>query len=104
MAKQTPLEKINQRRKQLHIHSVIYYHLHTSIVSDAKFDGWANELVELHEKHPELVHQGYMPGIFADWTGDTGMHLPFTDHIFLKAEWLVEYVATHPLTDRSPTC
>lgn len=74
--KQTPLEKINQRRRQIHVHSVIYYHMNTSIIDDATFDKWSNELVALHKKHPKLVNQGYRPELFNDWTGDTGMHLP----------------------------
>lgn len=84
-----PRELIDRRRRQLHVHSIIYYHLNTSIVPDAVFDKWANELVALHKNHPNLVNQGYMYSVFSDWTGDTGMHLPAKDDVLWLAEWLV---------------
>lgn len=90
MVEQSPIEKINQRRRQLHVHSIIYYHLNTSIIDDATFDKWSAELVELQAKHPEFKHKGYMYGIFTDWTGDTGMHLTITEDALATAEWLVE--------------
>lgn len=86
MTDEIPMEKINQRRRQMHLHSTIYYHMHTTSVDDATFDKWAVELAELQEKYPESKVQGYMPSVFADWTGDTGMHLPVTDAIFHAAE------------------
>ena len=86
-----PMNLINRRRRQLHVHSIIYYHLNTSIVEDAVFDKWANELVALHKNHPNLVNKGYMPSTFADWTGDTGMHLPAKNDVLALAEWLVAY-------------
>jgi hypothetical protein len=85
------MDRINQLRKIIHIHSIIYYYLHTTIVPDAKFDEWANELVELQAEHPESQHSGYMPSVFKDWTGDTGMHLPITDEMLGYAQWAVEY-------------
>lgn len=72
------------------MHSVIYYHFDTNIVTDALFDKWAVELVELHSQHPELVRQGYLWTYFEDWTGNTGMHLPVDEKVLSLAEWLVE--------------
>ena len=82
-------ERINRLRRNLHVHSVIYYHLDTSIVDDAVFDRWAVELVKLHSQHPELIEQGYLWEHFKDWTGDTGMHLPINDKVMYLAKWLV---------------
>lgn len=82
-------ELINRRRRQLHVHSILYYGMHTNIVDDATFDKWAVELVELHEEFPELVHKGYMHTLFANWTGDTGMHLPITDEAWATAQDLL---------------
>lgn len=73
----------------MHVHSTIYYHLNTSILPDAIFDTWAVELANLQKQYPAYKHTGYMPGIFADWTGDTGMHLPVTESVLTLAEWLV---------------
>lgn len=83
------MEKINLRRSQLHVHSIIYYFLNTSIISDAQFDKWANELVELQAACPESQYSGYMPAVFKDWTGDTGMHLPVRDDMLSLARSLV---------------
>jgi hypothetical protein len=79
------LSLINRRRRQMHVHSVLYYHLDTTLISDAVFDKWAVELASLQKKYPESLHQGYMPGVFASWTGDTGMHLPVTDAAYSLA-------------------
>ncbi len=81
---------INRRRRQMHVHSVIYYTMNTSIVDDATFDKWAVELVSLHSKYPQYIHKGYMPSLFNTWTGDTGMHLPITDSAYSVAMSLVK--------------
>lgn len=83
------LELINRRRRQLHVHSVIYYHLNTNIIPDATFDKWAVELASLQRDFPDSKHKGYMPGVFASWTGDTGMHLPVTDRALGLAQSLL---------------
>lgn len=83
------MELINRRRRQLHVHSVIYYHLNTNIISDAQFDEWSEELYQLHRRHPELISQGYAPELFEDWNGNTGMHLPVDDNILKLAYELV---------------
>lgn len=88
---QTVKEKIDQRRRQIHVHSVMYYHMDTSIVTDATFDRWAKELADLHANNPRLVKQGYLWKEFATWTGDTGMHLPVTDWAVGMAEWLLSH-------------
>lgn len=96
---QTTMERINNLRRILHTHSYIYYNLHTNLITDAKFDSFSNELVELQAKHPELVDSGYEPEMFADWTGDTGMHLPITDYVMERAEWLIQ--ETHRRASKS---
>lgn len=84
-----PEELINRRRRQMHVHSTIYYYLNTSIIDDATFDKWAVELANLQKQYPQFKHTGYMHTVFADWTGDTGMHLPVTDTALDLAERLV---------------
>lgn len=74
-------ELIDRRRRQIHVHSVMYYQWDTTLVADHVFDAWSNELVDLHRNHPDLIGVGYRPDLFADWTGDTGMHLPATPQI-----------------------
>lgn len=50
-------EKINQRRRQMLVHSCIYYRFDTNIVSDFDYDRWVNELMELQRKYPEIAQQ-----------------------------------------------
>jgi hypothetical protein len=79
--------KIRQRRAQMLCHSYIYYVLDDNIVSDDKWQQWANELREIQEKYPKYCKIDFFDKYFYTWTGDTGMHLP------LKDPWVV-YKAT----------
>lgn len=65
---------IAQRRAQMLVHSYLYYVLDSPIVSDDTWQRWADELVQLQRDHPGPVDD--YDHDFADWTGDTGMHLP----------------------------
>lgn len=67
------------------VHSALYYRLNNSIVDDAKFDGWAQELVELQSRHPEASEQvPYMVDAFRGFAGETGFHLPLHDMATLR--------------------
>ncbi len=90
------LELINRRRRQMHVHSIIYYRFNTNIIDDATFDKWAVELAQLQAKHPDSAHMGYMPAVFKTWTGDTGMHLPTTDAALAVAEELMRRAGRTP--------
>jgi NAD-dependent DNA ligase len=85
----TPLEYIERLRRKIHVHSVLYYHLDSAYVSDSDFDNWSRELVEQNKLHPELLEQGDKWELFADWTGDTGMHLPADDRTVSLAHSLL---------------
>ncbi len=87
---ETTMDLINRRRRQIHVHSIIYYHYHTTIVNDAVFDQWSEELVQLNKDYPELIKQGYLFQLFEDWTGTTGMHLPLHDRTQNLAEILLQ--------------
>ena len=82
-------EKIERRRRQMHVHSTMYYYLNTSIIDDFTFDKWATELAGLQREFPQFKHRGYMAGVFANWTGDTGMHLPVTEQSVSLAQSLL---------------
>ena len=43
---------IERRRRQLLVHSYIYYELNDSIISDDTWSKWAVELEELQRKYP----------------------------------------------------
>ena len=75
---------ILRRRLQLLVHSCIYYHLNQNIITDAQWDQWARELVDLQRDHPEESKQVDWYQAFKDWDASTGAFLPITD------EWVVQ--------------
>jgi hypothetical protein len=82
---QTLDEKIKQRRTQMLIHSYRYYVLDDPVISDDKWQEWADELVELQKRKLKI---GFYDKEFADWTGATGMHLPFDKWVKDKVTYL----------------
>lgn len=83
---QTLSEKIRQRRHQMLVHSYLYYIMDESVISDGKWQEWADELVEL-QKQKKIID--FYDDVFADWDGSTGMHLPQDDWIKKRAQWLL---------------
>lgn len=83
---------INQSRRFVHLHSVIYYHLGTSIVSDRDWDlrDLHSERIKIHnEDHPKWAAESYRPDLFMDWDGSTGIHLPMDDRIGRLADMML---------------
>ena len=80
---QTIAEKIKQRRAQMLVHSYVYYRLGENIVSDHKWQEWANELVVLQKEYCLAI--GFYDEAFKDWDGSTGYHLPQDDWVSRKA-------------------
>ncbi len=78
------IEKIKQRRLQILVHSYIYYELDQNIVSDAQWNKWAHELVELQKKYPEESEQAEYYDKFADFDGSTGMDLAYFDDFIIN--------------------
>lgn len=83
------VELISRRRRQILVHSVIYYRLNDSVISDHVFDEWSRELVELQAKYPEVAakcdwHEG-----FKDFDGSSGFDLPIHDPRALNAAYRV---------------
>lgn len=83
-------ERIQQRRYQLLIHSCIYYHLNTNLISDKTWDGWAKELQVLQTTYPNISEQVTLHEYFRDWDASTGAFLPIT------LEWVIS-LAKHVL-------
>jgi len=73
--------RMNALRRGLHLHSVLYYHYHQPLISDAAFDERTAELLKIQAEHPTLAVRGYAPQVFKGWNGNTGMHFPKTDYI-----------------------
>lgn len=83
--------KIKQRRAQMLVHSCIYYEMDDNIVSDHRWQRWADELQQLQEKHPDCCGIGFYDDAFKKWTGATGNHLPHRDPwVYRKATYILE--------------
>ncbi len=87
--------KIRRRRRQIIVHSCIYYRLGDNIISDYQYDMWAKELGKLQQEYPELSKQ--VPDFyeaFKDFNVEctSGYQLPiYLPEVIKKAEQLLEY-------------
>lgn len=72
-------ELINRRRRQILVHSVIYYRLNDNLVSDAQWAAWAVELEELQTKYPEIAAKCIYAKDFEKFEHSSGYNLPLTD-------------------------
>lgn len=70
---------ILRRRLQILVHSCLYYHLNNSVISDKKWQEWADELVVLQKKYPSVAKRVDYNKAFKDFDGTTGFDLPFTN-------------------------
>ena len=83
-------EKIRRRRAQMLIHSCIYYELNDNIISDHKWQEWADELQQLQAAWPELIKIDFFDWEFRDWDGATGNHLPHRHPwVYSKAQYIL---------------
>jgi len=69
------LELINRRRRQILVHSYLYYKSDTNLITDFTFDSWCKELVQLHQKHPKETAKAVFPNAFDGWQGFSGYDL-----------------------------
>jgi len=88
----TIIEKIQQRRLQILVHSCIYYVFDTNIIEDSQWNNWAKELVQLQEQYPEEAAEAIRSDDFKDFDGSTGFNLPLQeDWVKQKALKLLSY-------------
>lgn len=66
--------RIKHLRSLLLLHSYLYYHRDTPVVSDNQWQKWANELRDIQQAFGYCI--GWYDAEFADWNGSTGYHLP----------------------------
>lgn len=71
----TPQEKVDFAARYIIVHSIIYYELDESVISDKKFDKKAAVLVKLIKKYPEEVKNSEYYRAIYDFDGSTGFHL-----------------------------
>ena len=70
---------IDQRRRQVLVHSIIYYILDDSIITDAKWTQWATELEELQKQYPDIAEQCVYADAFRGFDHSSGFDLPLHD-------------------------
>lgn len=69
--------RVEHLRRLMLIHSCIYYEMNTSVVSDHRWQEWADELTTKQMLFGEAF--GFYDKAFAGWDGSTGYHLPLRD-------------------------
>ena len=74
-------EKIRQRRRQMLVHSFLYYELDSNIIDDYTWSKWGVELRELQKKYPKESAEVEYAELFKDWDGSSGAHLVYDDNI-----------------------
>ncbi len=72
-------ELINRRRRQLLVHSIIYYRFDKNIVSDSVWTKWAIELADLQKQYPDIAKTVPYHEDFKDFDPSTGFNLPLFD-------------------------
>ena len=72
-------ELITRRRRQLLVHSIIYYCMNDNIISDDQWAKWAIELEELQAKYPDISKKCPRAKEFEHFDHSTGYNLPLND-------------------------
>ena len=72
-------ELIDRRRRQVLVHSVIYYKFNSNVVTDAVWASWALELEELQMKYPDISEDAWYAEFFENFDHSTGYNLPLDD-------------------------
>lgn len=70
---------INRRRRQILVHSVLYYKMNETLVDDSTWARWALELEELQEKYPEIAKKVPYHKEFQAFEHSSGYNLPLED-------------------------
>lgn len=77
--------KIRQRRRQILVHSYLYYDLDESIVSDDTWSRWAKELAALQVRFPNVAKKVEFNETFREFDGSTGFDLNYRDESIINA-------------------
>lgn len=72
-------ELINRRRRQILVHSIVYYKYDDNIISDDTWSKWAMELEDLQRQYPEIAANCIMADVFKGFEHSSGAYLPLDD-------------------------
>lgn len=90
-------ELIKRRRRQILVHSYIYYRLQETIISNDFFDSWATELIELQQLHPDLSEEVELFDDFRNFSSvrdSENLHFEEHPHLHSLATALID--KAHP--------
>jgi hypothetical protein len=73
------VELINRRKRQILVHSFLYYQLNENIIDDYTYDLWCKELAELIAAYPEEAKQSVYYKEFKTFDGSSGFDLPYAN-------------------------
>lgn len=93
---------IARRRRQILVHSVLYYALDAPVISDHEFDQWCRELVKLQATYPDQAAHAPHAAAFADFTGSTGFDLPLDAPASVSRALEIVSSRSHPRPAPSP--
>ena len=68
--------RISTLQRWILVHSLLYYEMDTSVVSDKMFDANARQLVRMQKENREAAKQSQYWYVFHDFDGTTGFDLP----------------------------
>jgi predicted CopG family antitoxin len=88
-------ELIKRRRKQIMVHSCLYYRLNTSAIDDSTYDQFGKDLQILQKVFPHLAKEVEYHEYFEDYTETTSgfdlpIHLPETVEAALHLKYYAE--------------
>lgn len=87
------LEKMNQRQRQILVHSFLYYELGTTTIPDSRFNNFAQELKILQNQYPKIASKTVYAEDFEGFEGSTGYDLDYRKpEIMSKAYKLLDYI------------
>lgn len=94
------MELIGRRRRQIIVHSVIYYRFNNNLIADHTFDRWCKELVDLQDNYPDLADNVVFSAEFKGFRGETGFHFATIPWGIEKASFLMKLYRLDYFTER----
>lgn len=78
-------ELISRRRRQILVHSYLYYELNTNIIDDGTWSQWAKELSDLQNAYPEIAKTLPLHDEFKNFDYSTGCNLDYNKSWVVRA-------------------
>lgn len=87
--------RISTLQRWILVHSIIYYELNASLVSDKVFDANALQLVQMQNEFPDEAKESQYWYVFSDFDGTTGFDL--YHKLSQKDKLYLVHIARHTL-------